>query len=137
MSCEHRCDACRLDRIEEVLVGVLSRVDAILAKADKERDRENAHYRQILERLETMSTKMEDLTAQVAANTTVIDSALTLIQGFSAQLDAAVAAARAGDDTKLTELAASLKSEDDALAAAVAANTPGTPPTPSQSPRRP
>ena len=63
---------------------------------------------------------LDDLTAQVAANTTVIGSALTLIKGFSAQL-----AAAGTDPAKLAALQASLKTSDDALAAAVAANTPG------------
>jgi len=73
-----------------------------------------------------MATKIEELTAQVTANSTVIGSALALIRGFSAQLDAAIAAARAGDDQALDQLSASLKSDDDALAAAVEANTPPT-----------
>lgn len=79
------------------------------------------------ERQETLMAKIDDLTVQVAANTTVIESALTLIQGFSARLDAAIAEAKAGNDAALTTLAADLKSEDDALAAAVAANTPAGP----------
>lgn len=82
----------------------------------------------IFERLGHLMAKIDDLTAQVAQNTTVIGSALTLIQGFSAQLDAAIAAAKAGNDTALTQLATDLKTQDVALAAAVAANTP-TPPT--------
>ncbi len=72
-----------------------------------------------------MSQVLDDLTAQVSANATVIGSALTLIQGFKAQLDAA-----GTDPAKLAELSASLKSSDDALSAAVAANTPAAPPAP-------
>jgi len=68
---------------------------------------------------------IDDLTAQVAANTTVIGSALTLIQGLAAQL-----AAAGTDPVKLAALQASLKQSDDDLAAAVAANTPAAPPTP-------
>lgn len=63
------------------------------------------------------------LTAQVAQNTSVIGSALTLIQGFAAQL-----AAAGTDPAKLADLTAQLKAQDDALAAAVAANTPAAPP---------
>lgn len=63
---------------------------------------------------------IDDLTAQVHSNTTVIGSALTLIQGFQAKLDAAIAAGPAA----LNALSAELKQNDDALAAAVAANTP-------------
>lgn len=64
---------------------------------------------------------LDDLTAQVAANKTVIDSALALIAGIADRI-----AAAGTDPAKLAELTASLKSEDDALAAAVAANTPPT-----------
>lgn len=66
---------------------------------------------------------IDDLTAQVAANTTVIGSALTLIQGLAAAL-----AAAGTDPVKLAALQASLKQSDDDLAAAVAANTPAAPP---------
>lgn len=73
------------------------------------------------------------LTTQVQNDTTVIGSAVTLIQGFKAQLDAAVAAALAAGATP-TQLAAlkalgdSITASDTDLAAAVAANTPGAPP---------
>jgi len=76
------------------------------------------------------------LTAQVAQNTTVEKSALALINGFAAQLAAAIAAAQAAGATTaqlkaLSDLGTSLKSSDDELAAAVAANTPAAPPNPS------
>ncbi len=76
------------------------------------------------------------LNAEVTKNTTVEKSALALIQGFSARLDAAVAAALAAGATQaqltaLTDLGTSLKANDDELAAAVVANTP-TPPSPAQ-----
>lgn len=62
---------------------------------------------------------LDDLAAQVAANKTVIDSALTLIAGIADRI-----AAAGVDPQKLADLTTSLKSEDDALAAAVVANTP-------------
>ncbi len=74
-------------------------------------------------RLELIMAELDDLTTQVSANSTVIDSALTLINGIAARITAAGV-----DSTKLSALTASLKSEDDALAAAVAANTPAVPP---------
>ena len=77
-------------------------------------------YVLILKGNKTMAA-LDDLTAAVAANTTVTGSALTLIQGLAAQL-----AAAGTDPVKLAALAAQLKSSDDALAAAVAANTPST-----------
>lgn len=62
---------------------------------------------------------LESLAAQVEQNNTVIGSALTLINGFAAQL-----AAAGTDPAKLQALQDSLKAQDDQLAAAVAANTP-------------
>lgn len=69
-----------------------------------------------------MAGELDALTAQVANNTTVIDSAITLIQNIKALLDAA-----GTDPAKLAALSATLGSEDDKLAAAVAANTPAAP----------
>lgn len=66
---------------------------------------------------------IDDLTTQVAANTTVEGSAITLINGLAAQLRAA-----GTDPAKLAALQASLKTSGDALAAAVAANTVAAPP---------
>ncbi len=67
---------------------------------------------------------MADLTqlqTEVANNTTVEESAVALIQGLKAQLDAA-----GTDPVALKALSDQLASNDTALAAAVAANT--TPP---------
>ena len=76
----------------------------------------------ILLNQEKIMSALDDLTAQVAANKTVIDSALALINGIAARITAA-----GTDPAALAALTTSLKSEDDALAAAVAANTPPTP----------
>lgn len=54
-------------------------------------------------------------------------SAAALINGFQVRLDEAIAANDAGDNSKLTQLSADLKASSDALAAAVAANTPPAP----------
>ena len=72
-----------------------------------------------------VSDAFDALSASVARQTTVTASALTLIQGFSAQL-----AAAGSDPTKLAALKATVDANDDALAAAVAANTPAASPTP-------
>jgi hypothetical protein len=66
---------------------------------------------------------IEDLTAQVAQNTSVDESAVTLIQGLAAQI-----AAAGTDPAKLAALQTNLKASADKLAAAVAANTPAAPP---------
>jgi hypothetical protein len=64
------------------------------------------------------------MTAEVERNRSVAASAVALINGIAAKIEAAVQANDAGDNTALTDLATSLRSDSDALAAAVAANTP-------------
>jgi len=73
---------------------------------------------QLNRKVSTMAGELDALTAEVANNTTVEKSALVLIQGFAARLDAA-----GTDPVKLKALSDSLKANDDELAAAVAANT--------------
>ena len=64
-------------------------------------------------------TALNDLQASVANEDTIIASALTLIQGFSAQL-----AAAGTDSDALAQLKVDIDSRAQALAAAVQANTP-------------
>jgi hypothetical protein len=77
---------------------------------------------------------LTDLANEVTSITGVVDSAIALINGFAARMQAAVDAALLNGATA-AELAPvqaevdSLKASDAALAAAVAANTP-TPPAP-------
>ena len=66
-----------------------------------------------------MSNELTALTAQVAENTTVEQSAITLLAGLSAQI-----AALKDDPAAIQALADSLKASGDALAAAIVANTP-------------
>lgn len=73
----------------------------------------------LLTTLSDLESKMDELAQKIAANTTVIESAITLISGFKARLDAAGV-----DPSKLAALSAELDAEDQKLAAAVAANTP-------------
>jgi hypothetical protein len=65
---------------------------------------------------------IDDLTAQVTANNTVIGAALVLINGIAAQITAA-----GTNGPALANLTAQLKSQDEALAAAIAANTAAAP----------
>ena len=62
------------------------------------------------------------LTAQVAATTTVEQSAITLIQGLAAQI-----AAAGTDPAALAALTTSLNTSATALSAAITANTPAAP----------
>jgi len=86
----------------------------------------NTALHTILRKLNDMTIQMDSLVAQVAANKTVTESAVTLLQGLKAQLDAAIAS---GDPAALQALSDSLAAQDTALADAVTANTPA-PPTP-------
>lgn len=72
--------------------------------------------------INNMSVEFEALKAQVEANTQVAESAITLIQGLAAKIEELK-----DDPAALQALADQLKAEDDALAAAVAANTPAPP----------
>jgi predicted nucleic acid-binding Zn-ribbon protein len=75
----------------------------------------------IRKELKHMSQELDTLTAQVKANSDLLDSATVLINGIAARIDAA-----GTDSTKLAALSAELKAKDDVLAAAVTANTPAT-----------
>jgi hypothetical protein len=74
---------------------------------------------------------LSDLQAAVTAEDTVIASAVTLIQGFAAQL-----AAAGTDPVALAALTSDVKTQAASLAAAVAANTPAAP-APAPAPAQP
>lgn len=78
----------------------------------------------ILSQQEAQMASITELEAEVARNTTVDESAIALIEGIVARLEEA-----AGDQVKIDALTADLRARNDALAAAVAANTPSEPPT--------
>jgi hypothetical protein len=84
----------------------------------------NALSTQLTKRIDLMAGELDALKASVSRNNDVVQSAITLIQGIKAALDAAIAA---GDPAALKALSDSLGSQDDALAAAVTANTPAAP----------
>lgn len=66
-----------------------------------------------------MSAQIDQLKAAVTAENTVIDSAITLIQGLAAQI-----AALPADAAAIAALASEVQAKSDALAVAVTANTP-------------
>ena len=75
-----------------------------------------------------LDDSIKALTLEVTKDTSVIASAVTLIQGFAAQLKAAVDAALAAGASPaqlqaLTDLQTTIAANDTALAAAVQANT--------------
>ena len=65
---------------------------------------------------------LAQLQADVAAETTVNQGAITLLNGLNAQLQAA-----GTDPTALAALSASIESNTAALSAAITANTPAAP----------
>lgn len=75
---------------------------------------------------------LDDLAAEVQRDTTVMDSATTLINGIAGRIQAAVDAAIAGgasaaDLAPVQDEVNALKTSADALSAAVEANTPAAP----------
>jgi len=99
-------------------------------------DGSGAEFKSVLEAPHTLTEKviamageMDRLTADVAKMRGTVDSALVLIRGFRAALDAAIAA---GNPAALNALSDDLESKESELAQAVAANPlPGqTPPLP-------
>lgn len=68
---------------------------------------------------------IDDLAAQVKANTDAEASAVQVIEGLAAQI-----LQTAGDPAKVTALTAQLKASADALGAAIVANTPAAPAAP-------
>jgi hypothetical protein len=73
----------------------------------------------LLRKEHVMSQELDALSAQVQANTDLEASAITLIQGIAAQLEAAKE-----DPAKVQALAESLKASASNLSAAIVANTP-------------
>lgn len=90
----------------------------------------------IIDLLEIVMSQLSDLQDQVAATVGIEQSAVTLIQGLAAKIDALVAAGGAGgvDPAELTKLSDTLKQQSDALAAAV---TAGARPDPAPVPPAP
>ena len=72
----------------------------------------------------TQAQAIAALQAEVASNTTVEQSAIALLQGLNAQLQAALAAQDWGQVKSLSD---QLTANDAALAAAISQNTPGAP----------
>lgn len=118
--------------IQYRLDGVQKQLDQYRLDAQKQIDRLDG-IQESINRMELkMSKEMDDLAAAVAADTAVDQSAITLLGGLKQMLDAAGV-----DKAKLAELSAMLGSNRDALAAAVAANTPASDPPPPPPPVEP
>lgn len=87
--------------------------------------------REITQKLDTiinkevqMAGELDQLKATVEAENTVIDSAIALLNGLKAALDAAIAA---NNPQALVDLSNEIQAKSQALAAAVTTNTPAQP----------
>lgn len=76
-------------------------------------------------KVDAMAGELAELVTEVSESTTVMQSAIVLIEGFSARLQEAI---DNGNPETLRALKADLDATGNALAAAVAANTPAAPP---------
>lgn len=78
----------------------------------------------IVDFLEIIMSELSDLQDQVAATIGIEQSAVVLLDGLAAKIDKLVAAGGGGgvDPAELTKLSASLKTQADALAAAITAD---------------
>lgn len=74
---------------------------------------------------------LDDLEAQVTANTDVITSVETLVASLAQKLQEAI---DSGNPARIQAVVTALKAKDEELAAAVAANTPAPPVTPTPTP---
>jgi hypothetical protein len=90
---------------------------------------QNQQLYQLIRQERKVSMDLSELTAQVSTNTDVVESAVLLISGLADQLEAA-----AGDPAAVQDLVNQLRSNNDVLAAAVAAGTPAAPPPADQQP---
>lgn len=99
----------RLTKIEATLSALLAGQKTILANQEKE------------------MAALDNLKTAVANDTTVDQSAITLLTGLKTALDAAIAS---NDPTQLQALSDQLGASQSALAAAVVANTPAAAPAP-------
>ena len=85
----------------------------------------DARTRSIQQMEVTEMADLTQLTADVAANNDAVQSAITLLNGLKAALDAA-----GTDPAALKDLSDKIEASTAALSAAVVANTPAAPPSP-------
>jgi len=95
------------DKLDSILI-LVSRVESVLAVLTMKQ--------------EQIMADLTALTAEVARNTSVDESAIALLTGLAAQIEALKT-----DPVALQALADTMRGSSDALAAAVAANTPAAP----------
>ena len=95
------------DKLDSILI-LVSRIESVLAVLTMKQ--------------EQIMADLTALTAEVERNTTVDESAIALLTGLAAQIEALKT-----DPAALQALADTMRGSSDALAAAVLANTPAAP----------
>ena len=114
------------DRLLTNLAQQLSRVENALRSLSERQIQQHNEIKgmlcRILAKENIMASDLDSLTAEVTNNTSVEQSAITLIQNLAAAITAA-----GTDPVALASLVSQLQTNDAALAAAVTANTPAAP----------
>lgn len=106
-----------LDDIRASLHRIESKLGAII-KSDK----------RIEHTMADETATIANLTARVAENTSVVESAKTLVGNLKSELDAAIASSGTDNNAALQALSDTLGANDAALADAVVQNTPAAAP---------
>lgn len=106
------------------------RLDVCLhTEADTKLDRAIEMLNQLLQQGISIMATIDDITAAVAAETSIVQSAALLLASLHDQLTAALATA---DPAKIQAVVDQIGVNSAALAAAVAANTPAAPAPPTE-----
>jgi hypothetical protein len=117
------------DDIWTMLLTLKRKLDIVIDAVNNINDQLTQEGKQMAE----LDDKITALQADVTAQSSVNQSAITLLNGIATQIAAAVQAAQAAGATaaqlqSLTDLQTSLEANNKALSDAVAANTPAAPP---------
>jgi hypothetical protein len=107
----------------------LTRHGSLLEEVIARLDRVETTLLNMFQKVGLMSVELDQLTAQVKANTDAEDAAVIALNGIAARIDAAVATATAAGASPatlaaITALSTDLKAHADPLAAAIVADTP-------------
>jgi flagellin-like hook-associated protein FlgL len=122
--------------VEKKLDLLLERIDALSEQFRQVRFELGA----LTKRSTTTMALLDDLQAKVAAETSVVASGITLMQGLSDKLKALQGLDPAAIAAEAASLSAQLDASTQAMAAAIAANTPAAPapaPAPAEPPPAP
>jgi hypothetical protein len=90
---------------------------------------QSTQFAAILKQGTKIMATLDDITAKVAAQTTIEDSLLTLMQELKDQITA-LPGLTAAQQAQVDQIFSDLSTNNDRMANAVTANTPATPPSP-------